>query len=182
MPAGKKVRIGVIGANECSMEVWKIAFEVGREIARRLILVLAAALIIGYFVAPREIRDRAFNIAGSGQTVVQDGVVVAQGDERPFLWKSGIEVMKHNPLAGVGLLNFRKAYPQYLPYTPKKSFNHAHNNFIHLGAETGVPGLLAFIAMLIVYFGDSEVAMLFWFLLAVPFVLSEKRPSLQSAA
>ncbi|HRZ87437.1 MAG TPA: TIGR00725 family protein [bacterium] len=37
---GKQVRIGVIGANECSQDVWKIAFDIGVHIARsRAILI-----------------------------------------------------------------------------------------------------------------------------------------------
>jgi len=183
---------------------------------RRLLLLLLAGLAAAVFLAPQDARERVAGMLRGQETVVKDGVVVAQGDERPYLWKSGIEVIRHNPVCGVGLKNFRKAYPQYLPYTPVKNFNHAHNNFIHLGAETGLLGLCAFAAMLCVYlwyiirkvrslparprgtaaavsigvfgayvaflaagmfeynFGDSEVAMLFWFLLAAPFVLSRQ--------
>lgn len=179
---------------------------------RRILLFLAAGLIAAFFLAPRDVRERAGKIVNGQQTEIKDGVVVRQADERVQLWKSGIEVIKHNPVVGVGLLNFRKAYPQYLSYIPRKNFNHAHNNFINIGAETGLLGLAAMMVMLGVYFvwivrrarwssvkekdffknapigimgifaafivaglfeynfGDSEVSMLFWFLMAIPFV------------
>ncbi len=184
---------------------------------RRLLILLVVGLVAAAFLAPHDARERLAEMLRPQKTLVKEGVVVSQGDERPYLWKSGIEVIRHNPVCGVGLQNFRKAYPQYLPYTPVKNFNHAHNNVIHLGAETGLVGLCGFVIMIGVYlwyivrkvraiptkqkstaaavsigvfgafvafqvaglfeynFGDSEVAMLFWFLLAVPFVLSPDR-------
>lgn len=180
----------------------------------RLLLALFAALVIVFFAAPRDVRERVLRSGGDETTVVKDGKVMFQGDERIFLWYSGIEVIKHNPLTGVGLKNFRKAYPQYLPYAPVKNFSHAHNNFIQIGAETGLIGLLAFIGMILAYlfyivhggrlsalpppsfekavitgvlgafaaflvaglfeynFGDGEIAMLIWFLMAVPIVFT----------
>jgi O-antigen ligase len=189
---------------------------------RRLLLLLLLGVAAAAVVAPQDARERVSRMMQGQKTVVREGVVVSQGDERPYLWKSGIEVIRHNPVCGVGLKNFRKAYPRYLPYKPLKNFNHAHNNFIHLGAETGLAGLCAFVMMIGAYlwyiiqkvravppktrsfgfaavmgvfgafiafltaglfeynFGDSEVAMLFWFLLAAPFVLTrgdEKTPA-----
>jgi hypothetical protein len=40
----KKMRIGVIGANQCTQEVWKIAFEVGRQIARHKAILICGGL------------------------------------------------------------------------------------------------------------------------------------------
>lgn len=40
----KKLRIGVIGANQCTKDIWKIAFEVGRHIARHKAILICGGL------------------------------------------------------------------------------------------------------------------------------------------
>lgn len=191
---------------------------------RLLLLLLVGSLVAAFIFAPQDVRERAKGVFKGKSTVIEEGKAVNQGDERMVLWKSGLQVMYHYPITGVGLLNFRKAYPQFLSYTPKKNFNHAHNNFIHLGAETGFVGLLAFIMLIGVYlwyimrkvyrlsiteksygagvaigvmgafvafiiaglfeynFGDSEVAMLLWFLMAAPFVFLGSETNNKEAA
>ncbi len=91
-------------------------------------------------------------------------------DQRPFLWKGAYRIIKDHPWSGVGLGNFRLAYKNYLPYELQKTYNHAHNNFLQLGAETGLPGLAAFIVLNIAilvfllksYFRVSEEARKTW--------------------
>lgn len=40
----KKLRIGVIGANQCTKDIWKVAFEVGRHIAKQKAILICGGL------------------------------------------------------------------------------------------------------------------------------------------
>lgn len=70
--------------------------------------------------------------------------------ERLRMWKTGWELIKQNPLFGVGPGHVKKAA---LPYeTPDDlvggGWGHLHNTFIHLAAERGIPALLAFLVFM----------------------------------
>lgn len=65
--------------------------------------------------------------------------------ERLRIWKSAVQMVKENPLSGVGLGAFHQAYLE--KYRPRKlrlkwAGEHAHNLYLHVAAETGVLGLV----------------------------------------
>jgi len=66
--------------------------------------------------------------------------------DRLWLWKSSLNMMKDYPLTGVGLGNFRRYYraKYQLHQIKQKKLSHAHNNWMHLGADAGIPGLLGY--------------------------------------
>ncbi len=84
---------------------------------------------------------------GKQKKAVDTNVMLTWADQRPFLWKGAYRIIKDRPLTGVGLANYRLAYKRYLPYSLPKTYNHAHNNLLNLGAETGVPGLAAYVLL-----------------------------------
>lgn len=62
---------------------------------------------------------------------------------RPPIWKSGLEAAREHPIFGLGLDQLRTTPP--LKYEDA----HAHNQFIHLAAEMGIPALVAYLAILV---------------------------------
>jgi O-antigen ligase len=70
------------------------------------------------------------------------------------IWRRGIGYMIDQPLLGVGPGNFQVAEGTLSPFAERQRFgigvrwNAPHNTFIQIGTETGVPGLLLFVAML----------------------------------
>jgi O-antigen ligase len=70
------------------------------------------------------------------------------------IWKRGIGYMLANPLLGVGPNNFPTAEGTLSPLAQRQQYgigvrwNAAHNSFVQIGAETGLPGLALFIAMI----------------------------------
>ena len=76
--------------------------------------------------------------------------------ERFLIWESAINMIKDNPIMGVGLGNYKEKYQnEYILPEAKERFQmHAHNTYLHFWAETGFPGLFLFCAI----FGYS----LFW--------------------
>ena len=69
-------------------------------------------------------------------------VFQAKAEGRSHLWKAGIDAIETHPLFGVGMNRLRlKAGVGFE--------SHAHNQFIHTAAELGIPGLIAYLAILI---------------------------------
>jgi len=61
---------------------------------------------------------------------------------RFHLWQEGLEVIGKHPLTGIGMNQFRQL--------PEIGYEmaHAHNHLIHTAAELGIPGLVAYLAIL----------------------------------
>jgi O-antigen ligase len=66
---------------------------------------------------------------------------------RTTAWKAGIRMIRSHPLTGVGIGNFKSMLPAYVQGDIQKTYI-AHNTYIEIAAETGVPSLLLFFAVL----------------------------------
>lgn len=66
---------------------------------------------------------------------------------RIYMWKSCLKMMEDYPIGGVGLGNYKRYYDNYyeMAAVPKKGYGHPHNSYLHLGAQAGLPGLLAIV-------------------------------------
>ncbi len=80
----------------------------------------------------------------------------ASGDERSSrihieLLKAGVRMIEDHPIFGVGLGRFRSAAPLYNPELIKLTGGRkfiAHDTFLQIGSEAGIPVLLIFLIML----------------------------------
>lgn len=73
-------------------------------------------------------------------------------ESRVELWSRAIYMIEDFPFTGVGMNDFRRVMPVMYPafFTPPDvDIAHAHNQLLHTGAELGVPGLVAYIAILL---------------------------------
>ena len=59
-------------------------------------------------------------------------------------WRTALAMTRDHPLFGVGPLNFLTSFPHYSPYHVRE----AHNAFLALMAESGIPSCLLFVAMI----------------------------------
>lgn len=75
---------------------------------------------------------------------------------RMTLWKTGWAMLKDNPLTGVGIGNYRDNYKEFVTKYPELNIGHdvysVHNSYLKVGAETGFPGLIAFLLIYLLYF------------------------------
>ncbi|MGM0369644.1 MAG: O-antigen ligase family protein [Bacillota bacterium] len=104
---------------------------------KKLIIVLIICLLIVPVVLPQNYVDRlksSINITTNRSNL-----------GRLALWKGSWLMFQDHPINGVGIGYFTDEY--YANYKQPNTTNakHAHNNFFHLLATTGVIGLLAFI-------------------------------------
>ena len=77
----------------------------------------------------------------SNITITSDNFAAA---ERMAHWQAGWRMFADEPVSGVGAGNFNELYPEYFVREQFQfSRGHAHNFYIHLLAEVGLPGLAA---------------------------------------
>lgn len=84
--------------------------------------------------------------------------------ERKSLWIANIEIFKTSPLYGVGYGQNKDLLPEYfkkLGISDKTIISHAHNQYIHLLAGTGILGLLCYLIFWAFFFIN---AMRLWFM------------------
>ncbi|MDR7867200.1 MAG: O-antigen ligase family protein [Sporomusaceae bacterium] len=77
---------------------------------------------------------------------------------RIALWESTLAMIADRPLFGIGWGAYSLVYPAYDFFIndPDTIIYHAHNMYLHLAAEIGVPGLLVFLALMI---GHARLAL-----------------------
>ncbi len=71
--------------------------------------------------------------------------------ERLEIWPRAIQMLREHPYTGIGLGTFQKMAPAMYPYLlvrPEAAVPHAHNLFLQVGVDLGIPGLITFLALL----------------------------------
>jgi O-antigen ligase len=74
---------------------------------------------------------------------------------RMKIWSRGVGYMLSNPVLGVGVGNFPAAEGLLSPFAGRQQagvgvrWNAAHNSYIQVGAELGIPGLALFIGIIV---------------------------------
>ncbi len=117
-----------------------------------LILGLVVVFFVGIFLMPTTMLDRFVSMKS---TIVVDSVDNGEGGGdlstkiRMDLLKAGIEMIKESPLQGVGVGMFKPTAYEYVGIS-----GIACNSYIEVAAETGIPALLVFLAIIITTIRD----------------------------
>jgi O-antigen ligase len=69
-------------------------------------------------------------------------------DARHITWAAGLRMVEAHPIGGVGLGQFRNLVLNYEATNDKPVRSLAHNTYIEAAAELGIPGLLAYLALI----------------------------------
>ena len=113
------------------------------------IVVLVAAL--GMWSLPPALAQRFAGLASFMRVRDVRGVEVTDENyaavERLAHWQAALDMWRDHPWLGVGLGNYGAVYADYaLPKWPL-ALGHAHNYYLNVAAETGLPGLVAYLAL-----------------------------------
>ena len=73
---------------------------------------------------------------------------------RQEIWQVGVQAAGENPLTGVGLGSFRRIFANdyVTSISPDIDIAHAHNIFLQVALDIGIPGLVAYLTILLVAF------------------------------
>ncbi|MBI5667313.1 MAG: O-antigen ligase family protein [Chloroflexi bacterium] len=127
-------------------------------------LALLAVIVLG--VVEILIINNVFNLGLRQRMLERDE---ASFSDRVDIWRSGLAILRDYPLTGAGMSMFRyNPIRQLYPVEKYKDriLPHAHNEWVQIGSDLGVPGLLVFTgwyivagAMLLVSYrrGSAEV-------------------------
>jgi O-antigen ligase len=105
-----------------------------------------AALLVGIILV---IAIIVFMPAGFKDRIAGKGEARYSSENRIEQLKSGLIMIKDHPWTGVGLKNFEVNYARYVTPVYKFEYRGAHNTYIQLGAEIGLPGLVVFFWILL---------------------------------
>jgi hypothetical protein len=113
----------------------------GTHNKRAIIIVLAIALT-GYLSSANLL---GLNVGHRTLNLEQD----ASTSARLMMWKSSAQIALDNPITGTGLGTFAAHYPAYRdPRENTTSGGSAHNDYIQLAAEGGIPALVLLLGIL----------------------------------
>jgi len=75
---------------------------------------------------------------------------------RTTVWRAGLRMVEQNPFMGVGIDNFSPLATAYEDTNEEGVRSMAHNTYIQLGAEMGLPGLVIFLMIYVSAFQMLE--------------------------
>jgi O-antigen ligase len=117
---------------------------------------IVALIVLGgaASVVPGALSDRLASISADARPFDAAAITITDDSfaavERMAHWQAGWRMFEDNPLDGVGIGNFNERYPDYFVRTAfRVSQGHAHNFYIQVLGETGIPGLLLYLTMLL---------------------------------
>lgn len=133
-------KFGVIGA-VIALTVFLILAIYTRSLNRsRLVRLVVLAIVmlpvLAVFAAPVTNRVRQAQAGGTQ---------VHSTEFRVYTWKATTHMIKDQPILGVGPGVYGITYPRYTIAGPTKF---AHNSYLHVAAEMGVPALVALLCLL----------------------------------
>ncbi len=119
----------------------------GRLLVISLLMLIVIASLIMVFPNSRKRVKRSFN-------KFQRGGIARLLECRYYHWGNSLMMIKDHPFLGVGLGNWSYNYPLYFKsfaydplYSYKMQVRKAHNDYLQLAAECGIPALLLFLLL-----------------------------------
>jgi O-antigen ligase len=87
--------------------------------------------------------------------IIERFLQISEDNSRLDIWRDSLVILKDHPL-GIGLGNFKNVYPVYNVSTISDTrFVYAHNDYLHLLVEAGIPGFLALVSGFFIFLGKS---------------------------
>jgi O-antigen ligase len=113
----------------------------------RIVAVLAVVAAVAAVAVPGPVADRARSVVNLEDRTLRDRVA---------MWRAGLAMIAEHPLLGVGPGEVRAWYQQYRrPEAVRPSTGHLHNSPIQIAAERGLPALLAWLWLWVVFFREA---------------------------
>jgi O-antigen ligase len=111
-------------------------------------------LLVGLVVVPTDLGSRLWTVLGDRSADMPAGLEVSNQAHEALFW-AALRMIVDNPIFGVGPLNFKSLSTLYtgLPVS-----NIAHNSFLEVAAEFGLPVFAVFMMLLVTTFRTLNAA------------------------
>ena len=176
--SGSRAAWGMYAAGMVGFAAYAYFTAPKRLLGRAILIVLLCAASIGALIGtypPLQNKLRVTAGLFSGNYEKMDEATSI----RLPIWKTGINMVKEHWLNGIGARGFRYIYPQYaapddpfMKVNPTSGPTHPHQITLEILIETGVIGLLGFVAFLVLMLRRTWQAMRAGNTYAVPLGLS----------
>jgi putative inorganic carbon (HCO3(-)) transporter len=114
-------------------------------------LLLALRWRFGWLVAPLAALAGGLAAWRIGVTRVMDALTRTQSlgglDGRLDLWSRALQMIQDFPFTGIGMGAFMQVANAMYPFSPHADHPHAHNLFLQVAVDLGLPGLIAWLAL-----------------------------------
>ena len=151
--------------------IFVVAFSIR---SRQFRLIGGIALVVVVLIASLFFRTRIINFLVQGHTSQDKGYTISTVTKRVYLWESALQMIHDSPWLGYGMDNWlchysnntvchtTNLYHYWIVKDPKTghptgladepALSHPHNIFLHVWVSMGIFGLLALIAVLILFY------------------------------
>ncbi len=124
-----------------------------------LAAVAGAIVFLSRFNAQVPLLPSLALLSSKGIDVTEVGRIDMRG--RLEIWSRAIYALQDFPFTGIGLGTFRRVTPLLYPYFYIKTFSEgppdAHNLLLQAGVDFGFPGLIAYLALILIALGTIAV-------------------------
>ena len=110
---------------------------------RKLLWGLLVIALLSPFLMPQAVKDR-FEVMLQRPSGFMS--------ERPLWWKTSAQLIAKYPITGIGLGRFRHEYQLHAPEGIHHKPYHAHNIYLHIAVEQGIPSFILFLGILFLIF------------------------------
>ncbi len=141
--------LGAAAAMAVMAAFWPRRWWLGVGVVSVLVVLVVGGNALG--MLPSVVRDRLADLTQYAQFYDVRGVGVNDANyaviERLAHWQAAVDMIRWNLWTGVGWGNYEAAYPSFHLLNWPYALGHAHNFLLNITAETGLPGLLAYLGM-----------------------------------
>lgn len=115
---------------------------------------IVGILLAGLVLVPTDLGSRLWTIVGEGTGDMPAGLEASNRAHEALFW-AALRMIADNPIFGVGPLNFKALSTLY---TGLSQGNIAHNSFLEVAAEFGLPVLGVFLLLIVTTFRTLNAA------------------------
>jgi O-antigen ligase len=112
---------------------------IGSRYRKWVSLVLLLTLAVGVVVSP-DFLNRFKNMGKTEFTI-------EYANSRFVIWEAAASMIASSPVFGIGPGNFHQKYIEFRKNRTGRDLSHAHNDFLNVGAESGIPCAILFILL-----------------------------------
>ena len=145
--------MGCVAGLLAFLSLWGLSGQRPWQRATGLALPLMVFLVVTALVAGLGLEQMGEMLYGMAEEQVESVASPISFQGRLEIWSRAFHLIRDFPLTGLGLGTFRQAvwrlYPLFL-VSPDRDIAHAHNIFLQVALDVGVPGLVSYLALLIV--------------------------------